>query len=162
VLKNGLLIEVITGTKRCQEETTWRGVAETLTGHSLGLAPLERYCFARRQLSPWVSYCGQRSRVSYCKLAFGQGERALPDPRNALTSADIPELLSGADPKNSFRQLVATSSLLLNYLSYNAGAYGAAAFADSETYARLHSNGCNQFDCHGDVVTGHYHLYAFG
>ena len=47
-------------------------------------------------------------------------------------------------------------------LSYNACAYGTAAFTDSEAEAILDGDRGDQLDVHVDVVAGHAHLNAFG
>ena len=52
--------------------------------------------------------------------------------------------------------------LVAEDLGNNAGAYGPAAFADSETEAFFAGDGGDQGDLHVDVVAGHNHLNALG
>ena len=47
-------------------------------------------------------------------------------------------------------------------LDNNAGAYGSAAFTDSETKVLLDSDGGDKLNVHINVVAGHAHFSAFG
>ena len=51
---------------------------------------------------------------------------------------------------------------LFQYFSYHAGAYGMAAFSDSESDAFFQGDGGDEFDCKFGVIAGHYHFDAFG
>jgi len=51
---------------------------------------------------------------------------------------------------------------LLDDLGYDTSANGSAAFADSEAEVLLNGDGLNELNGHINVVTRHYHLYAFG
>src|SRR5215469_12844716 len=52
-------------------------------------------------------------------------------------------------------------AVLLDDLRDPTGAYGPAAFADSEAQTFLHSDRLNEVDLHLGVVTGQHHLGAF-
>ena len=62
-------------------------------------------------------------------------------------------------PKRGLCRL--SSCRLFDDLGHGAGSNGAAAFADSEAEALLHSDAGDQFDLDLNMVAGHAHLNAF-